>query len=66
MTLTYQLTENINIKFDRHNFLYRLGAIAVDQYRKHNNEEEVLNIINTPKYDKNSDYLFVLKYLNVW
>lgn len=43
----------------------RLGAVSVNQYRKENDEEKVLDVISTPKYDSSSDYLFMLNYLSV-
>lgn len=46
------------------NVALKLGAIAFDQYRWRNEKEKVLNVINTPAYDNNTD-LFTLDYTNV-
>ena len=43
----------------------KLGAVSFDQYRLKNNVESVLNVINTPRYVSNFDYLFTLNYTNV-
>lgn len=43
----------------------KLGAISFDQHRWRNESEKILNVINTPRYDSNFDYLFTLDYTNV-
>ncbi|XP_055538544.1 intermembrane lipid transfer protein Vps13 isoform X2 [Wyeomyia smithii] len=42
----------------------KLGAVTLDQFRTRNEQERVLNVIQTPKYDDNDDYLFTLNYTN--
>ncbi|EAL40459.3 AGAP005082-PA [Anopheles gambiae str. PEST] len=42
----------------------KLGAITLDQFRWRNEQERVLNVIQTPKYDNNDDYLFTVNYSN--
>jgi vacuolar protein sorting-associated protein 13A/C len=46
------------------NVTLKLGAISFDQYRWRNEKEKLLNVINTPRYDKHLDYLFTLEYTN--
>lgn len=43
----------------------KLGAVTLDQFRVRNEQENVLNVIQTPKYEDNDDYLFTLNYTNV-
>jgi vacuolar protein sorting-associated protein 13A/C len=43
----------------------KLGAISFDHYREKNEKETRLQVINTPRYDKNFEYLFELSYTNV-
>lgn len=43
----------------------KLGAVTLDQFRWRNEQERVLNVIQTPKYDNNDDYLFTVNYSNV-
>lgn len=43
----------------------KLGAVSFDQYRLKNEKESMLQVINTPRYDKSFEYLFELSYLNV-
>ncbi|XP_055620155.1 intermembrane lipid transfer protein Vps13 isoform X3 [Toxorhynchites rutilus septentrionalis] len=40
----------------------KLGAVTLDQFRVRNDQEHILNVIQTPKYDDNNDYLFMLNY----
>lgn len=40
----------------------KLGAVSFDHYRWQKEKENVVNVINTPTYDKNFDYLFTLNY----
>ncbi|KAG5677846.1 hypothetical protein PVAND_007566 [Polypedilum vanderplanki] len=42
----------------------KLGAISFDQYRMKNEKEMILQVINTPRYDTNFEYLFTLSYTN--
>ncbi|XP_058466266.1 intermembrane lipid transfer protein Vps13 isoform X2 [Malaya genurostris] len=42
----------------------KLGAVTLDQFRIKNEQEKILNVIQTPKYDDNDDYLFTLSYTN--
>nr|XP_040227109.2 intermembrane lipid transfer protein Vps13 isoform X1 [Anopheles coluzzii] len=42
----------------------KLGAVTLDQFRWRNEQERVLNVIQTPKYDNNDDYLFTVNYSN--
>uniref|UniRef100_A0A182T9X8 Uncharacterized protein n=1 Tax=Anopheles maculatus TaxID=74869 RepID=A0A182T9X8_9DIPT len=42
----------------------KLGAVTLDQFRWRNEQERVLNVIQTPKYDNNDDYLFTVHYNN--
>ncbi|XP_029725509.1 intermembrane lipid transfer protein Vps13 isoform X2 [Aedes albopictus] len=42
----------------------KLGAVTLDQFRVRNEQENVLNVIQTPKYEDNDDYLFTLNYTN--
>uniref|UniRef100_A0A182NLZ6 Vacuolar protein sorting-associated protein 13 n=1 Tax=Anopheles dirus TaxID=7168 RepID=A0A182NLZ6_9DIPT len=42
----------------------KLGAITLDQFRWRNEQERMLNVIQTPKYDNNDDYLFTVNYSN--
>ncbi|XP_058837903.1 intermembrane lipid transfer protein Vps13 isoform X2 [Topomyia yanbarensis] len=42
----------------------KLGAVTLDQFRIKNDHENILNVIQTPKYDDNDDYLFTLNYTN--
>ncbi|XP_065079310.1 intermembrane lipid transfer protein Vps13 isoform X3 [Ochlerotatus camptorhynchus] len=43
----------------------KLGAVTLDQFRVRNEQEKVLNVIQTPKYeDDDDDYLFTLNYTN--
>lgn len=51
---TYEL--NVNLK---------LGAISFDHYRVKNEKEMMLQVINTPCYDSDFEYLFQLSYTNV-
>lgn len=41
----------------------KLGAVSFDHYRQETNK--ALQVINTPRYDSNFDYLFTLSYINV-
>lgn len=43
----------------------KLGAVTLDQFRVRNEQENILNVIQTPKYEDNDDYLFTLNYTNV-
>lgn len=43
----------------------KLGAVTLDQFRVRNEQEKVLNVIQTPKYEDDDDYLFTLNYTNV-
>lgn len=51
---TYEL--NVNLK---------LGAISFDHYRVKNEKEMNLQVINTPSYERDYEYLFELCYTNV-
>lgn len=51
---TYEL--NVDLK---------LGAISFDHYRVKNEKETKLQVIDTPRYDNNFEYLFTLSYTNV-
>ena len=51
---TYEL--NVDLK---------LGAVSFDQYRMKNEKEQMLQVINTPRYHSGEDYLFTLSYTNV-
>ncbi|XP_053672745.1 intermembrane lipid transfer protein Vps13 [Anopheles nili] len=42
----------------------KLGAVTLDQFRWRNEQERILNVIQTPKYDNNDDYLFSVNYNN--
>uniref|UniRef100_A0AAG5D0Y8 Vacuolar protein sorting-associated protein 13 n=1 Tax=Anopheles atroparvus TaxID=41427 RepID=A0AAG5D0Y8_ANOAO len=42
----------------------KLGAVTLDQFRWRNEQERVLHVIQTPKYDNNDDYLFTVNYNN--
>ncbi|XP_039442815.1 intermembrane lipid transfer protein Vps13 isoform X7 [Culex pipiens pallens] len=42
----------------------KLGAVTLDQFRVRNEQENILNVIQTPKYEDNDDYLFTLNYTN--
>ena len=42
----------------------KLGAVSFDHYRWRNEKEKIFNVINTPTYDNNFDYLFTLNYTN--
>lgn len=43
----------------------KLGAVSFDQFRMKNEREQMLQVINTPRYDSGEDYLFTLSYTNV-
>lgn len=43
----------------------KLGAISFDHYRVKNEKEMMLQVINTPSYDSDFEYLFKLAYTNV-
>lgn len=43
----------------------KLGAVSFDHYRVRNEKEMMLQVINTPNYDKLFEYLFTLSYTNV-
>jgi len=43
----------------------KLGAVSFDHFRIKNEQEQVVQVINTPKAKENSDYLFTLSYFNV-
>ena len=43
----------------------KLGAVMLDQFRIKNEKEKVLNVINTPKYVDNDEFLFTVAYTNV-
>lgn len=43
----------------------KLGAVSFDQYRMKNEREDMLQVINTPRYDTSFEYLFALSYVNV-
>lgn len=51
---TYEL--NVDLK---------LGAISFDHYRIRNEKETRLQVIDTPRYDNDFEYLFTLAYTNV-
>lgn len=51
---TYEL--NVDLK---------LGAISFDHFRVRNDNETRLQVIDTPRYDNNFEYLFTLAYTNV-
>lgn len=42
----------------------KLGAVSFDQYRMKNEKENMLQVINTPRYDSGNEYLFILSYTN--
>lgn len=43
----------------------KLGAVSFDQFRMKNDQETMLQVINTPRYDSGFEYLFTLSYTNV-
>lgn len=43
----------------------KLGAVSFDQFRIKNEKEQMLQVINTPRYDSGNEYLFSLSYTNV-
>jgi vacuolar protein sorting-associated protein 13A/C len=43
----------------------KLGAVMMDQFRIKNEREKTLNVINTPKYIDNDEFLFTVDYTNV-
>ena len=51
---TYELVVDLN-----------LGAVSFDQYRIKNDKEQMLHVINTPRYDEGNEDLFMLSYINV-
>jgi vacuolar protein sorting-associated protein 13A/C len=51
---TYEL--NVDLK---------LGAISFDHFRVRNEKETRLQVIDTPRYDNDFEYLFTLSYINV-
>ncbi|XP_050092629.1 intermembrane lipid transfer protein Vps13 isoform X2 [Anopheles aquasalis] len=42
----------------------KLGAITLDQFRASDGPDVILNVIQTPTYDSDADYLFTVKYTN--
>lgn len=42
----------------------KLGAVSFDQFRMRNEKENMLQVINTPRYDSGNEYLFILNYTN--
>lgn len=43
----------------------KLGAVSFDQFRRKNEKEMMLQVINTPRYESGNEYLFTASYTNV-
>lgn len=43
----------------------KLGAVSFDHFRRRNEKEMMLQVINTPRYESGFEYLFTLSYTNV-